>query len=76
MHSKGVRDFAYCRAYSLFASCSERTVVLWQAQTGKAAGKLLGHGAGIAALAMDDECAAAAVARTAVAAIARATTLL
>lgn len=56
-HSKPVRDFAFCIPYSLFASCSERTIALWQAQTGKLAGRLSGHMAPVAALAMDNECA-------------------
>ena len=57
-HSKPVRDFAFCVPYSLFASCSERTIALWQAQTGKLSGRLSGHTAPIAALATDDACAA------------------
>ena len=56
-HRKGVLDFSYCRPYSLFASCGERSIMLWQAQNGRIVGELLGHTAVVSRLAIDDECA-------------------
>lgn len=55
-HVKAVHDFAYCRPYSLFASCSERRIVLWQAQTGHLVSELAGHLSAVTHLAMDNEC--------------------
>lgn len=54
-HRKGVQDFAYCRPYSLFGSCGERSIMLWQAQNGRLISELLGHSAPVSAVAMDDE---------------------
>jgi WD40 repeat protein len=54
-HAKGVHDFAYCRPYSLFASSSERSIVLWQAQTGRWISELSGHTAIVTNLAVDNE---------------------
>lgn len=53
-HKKGVMDFAWCKAYSLFASCSERTIVLWQGNTARKISELPGHAAPIMSLAIDE----------------------
>lgn len=55
-HKKGVLDFSYCRPYSLFGSCGERTIMLWQAQTGRLISELTGHTASVTNLCMDNEC--------------------
>lgn len=43
-HSRGVHDFAWCQAYSLFASAGvERNITLWQAATtARRVGELIG----------------------------------
>lgn len=56
-HRNGVLDFSYCKPYSLFASCGERSIMLWQAQNGRLVGELTGHTAVVSRLAIDDECA-------------------
>jgi hypothetical protein len=48
----------YCQPYSLFASSSERSIVLWQAQTGCWISELSGHTAVVTNLATDIECVA------------------
>lgn len=55
-HQKGVLDFAYCRPYSLFGSCGERSIVLWQSQTGRLITELTGHTSVVTTICMDNEC--------------------
>ena len=57
-HKKSVADFVWCKTYSIFASCSERTIVLWQGNTTRKVGDLLGHTTLVTQLAIDEKCAA------------------
>lgn len=54
-HRKGVSDFSYCRPYSLFGSCGERSIMLWQSQNGRLISELLGHSAPVSCVSMDNE---------------------
>jgi hypothetical protein len=47
--------FAYCRLYSLFASSRDRSIVFWQAPTGRWISEASGHTAVVTNLAINNE---------------------
>ena len=53
-HHRGVHSFAYSRAFSLGASGGlERDIMLWQPNTNRQVGELVGHGSSISNIVID-----------------------
>ena len=53
-HHRGVHCFAYSRAFSLGASGGlERDIMLWQPNTNRQVGELVGHGSSISNVVID-----------------------
>ena len=54
LHSKGIYDFDWCNAHSLFVSAGvERDIMLWHGSTGHKIGSLVGHTASISNVVVD-----------------------
>jgi WD40 repeat protein len=54
LHTKGVYDFAWCSAHSMFVSAGvERDIMLWHGSTGHKIGSLVGHTASVSAVEVD-----------------------
>lgn len=54
-HVKAVHSFVWCRAYSMFASCGqERDVMLWQGNTMRKVGELMGHTSSVMHVDLDE----------------------